>query len=398
MKIFKTIRNQFWKLKKNSLRLKQLKVDQGGTLVTYEYSVTGEWKRYFSRKEVFTIDYGVDVSSVPDGILVIPFLANVLPMSWVCDAEINIGEIEKDFYESISQIKQGYSQMYPMLSFKGMLTATAVKSFKPLLTKTPSAMFFSAGVDSFDTFLSHKEENPLLITLWGSDVRFDDVDGWRLMLERINFMTDSFGLDSAVVKTSFRSFLREGELSELVSISGDNWWHGFQHGIGILCHAAPYAYLTGFKKLYIASSFTPKQKGRVTCASDPTIDEVVSFLGVQVIHDGYEFDRLEKVRHIVNHADRHKEYLPLHVCWEEAGGKNCSHCEKCTRTILEIYACGENPENFGFEPNLISESVVAERRRDSVRWEMNYSPVIKELKSRYTSETIASWASWIFKY
>lgn len=395
MNIFKAIRNRIRGLQKNSLILGELKCS--GNSVTYQYQVKGEWKQYFNNKEKFTVDYGVDVSAVPKGVLVIPFLANVLPISWVCDAEIIVEEIERDFHDSIENFKKGYVEMYPMISFKGKLTTKTISSYEPAPQMT-SALFFSAGVDSFDTFLSHMDEKPLLITLWGSDVTFEDAVGWRSMLQRINYMKDSFGLESVVVKTNFRRFLREGALGRLVKISGDGWWHGFQHGIGILCHAAPYAYLRGFKKLYIASSFTEKQKGKVVCASDPTIDEAVKFLGTHVIHDGYEFDRLCKVSHIVDYARQTNNYLPLHVCWEESGGENCSHCEKCSRTILEIYACGEDPEKFGFNPSLISESAVAKRKSDLTRWEFNYIPVIKALKQRYSEATIAEWAKWIFKY
>ncbi len=78
--------------------------------------------------------------------------------------------------------------------------------------------------------------------------------------------------------------------------SGDGWWHGFQHGIQVIGHAAPITCLMGKSTVYFASSFTSKEKGIITCASDPTIDNHLRFCQVKVVHDGYEFDRQDKVR------------------------------------------------------------------------------------------------------
>lgn len=95
-----------------------------------------------------------------------------------------------------------------------------------------------------------------------------------------------------ICKTNFRSFINERKLNCLVKNSGDGWWHGFQHGIGLLGHGAPIAYLKGLKCIYIASSYTPKDN--VTCASHPSIDNCVEFCNCHIIHDQYEYSRQEK--------------------------------------------------------------------------------------------------------
>ena len=40
--------------------------------------------------------------------------------------------------------------------------------------------------------------------------------------------------------------------------------------------------------------------------------------------------------------------MKLRVCWESEGGNNCSHCEKCYRTILELVSEGADPNEYGF--------------------------------------------------
>ena len=121
MNIFKTIRNQLRKLSKNCLILKSL--ERKGSVVSYQYQLTGEWKQYFNEKEKFTIDYGVDVSTIPEGVLVIPLLANVLPMSWVCDAEVVINEIEKDFYERLEKMMEcNLYDLFPEIKEEDIIT------------------------------------------------------------------------------------------------------------------------------------------------------------------------------------------------------------------------------------------------------------------------------------
>ena len=41
--------------------------------------------------------------------------------------------------------------------------------------------------------------------------------------------------------------------------------------------------------------------------------------------------------------------IQLKVCWRRVAGKNCSSCEKCYRTILNILSNHGDPNEFGFE-------------------------------------------------
>lgn len=351
---------------------------------------------FLFRKQECTMDFGIDVSSVPYGILIIPFISNVLPVAFLCNAEVCADEIDEQFLNSIDNIRCGYQKMYPQLKFDGIFNFKRVKKYTVESKRNGSAMFFSAGIDSFDTLLSHREEKPLLITLWGSDISFEDLHGWEAMKQRIAFTEKTFGAKSVVVKSGFRGFLSERKLSSLVKTTGNGWWYGFQHGIGIIGHAAPYAYLFGFENLYIASSNTEQWK--VACASDPSIDEKVNFLDCKVIHDGYEFDRVEKTRHVVDFYRNNSIVLPIHVCWQEKGGSNCSRCEKCCRTILGIYACGEDPRKFGFNPNLVSEKVVMDGIKHQKDLESDWIPTFRQIGKCYNEDTIEDWAKWCLKY
>ena len=79
-----------------------------------------------------------------------------------------------------------------------------------------------------------------------------------------------------------------------------------------------------------------------------TIDNFVRFCGAKVIHDGYEFSRQDKVHNIIEYCKDNNKNIELRVCWQSTGGRNCCQCEKCYRTMLAIFADGEDPRNYGF--------------------------------------------------
>ena len=299
----------------------------------------------------FFIEYDIDISSVPDSILVIPFLANILPIAWVLDEEIVISEIDAEFYNSIHKFKSGYINMYPMLNFRGSIKCRNIVKNNFVNINNSSRMhplcFFSGGVDSFNTLIRHIDEKPILLSIWGSDVNFDDFEGWNNINKIIDSTVNLFNLKSHKIKSSFRYFLNTELLSYKVQKSGDGWWHGFQHGIGIISHAAPIAWLYKSKICYFASSYSKKDPVTLPCASYPTIDETLHFMETQVIHDGFEQFRQDKIDTIVKFKKEKKYNIKLHVCWQSQGGVNCNKCEKCLRTILGIIVAHGNPDEFG---------------------------------------------------
>ncbi len=329
---------------KNKIEVTEIFVREN--TVSYSYRIEGDWIKYFCLENKLEISYSSPVATVPESVLVIPFLCNVLPIAWLCDAQVCTKEIDKDFYENLERVKDGYRMMYPMLSFEGEIQAEITENIP--IHKNESACFFSGGVDAYTTLFRHMEEQPALITIWGADVKLADEKGWQKVKTHTINTAEEFGLDTVFIKSNFRQMINESGLCALVKDSGDNWWHGFQHGIAIIGHAALISYVYGIKFIYIASSYPEKMKGKYTCASDPAIDNHIHYCGCHTVHDGYELDRQEKVRYLVSQKKDYGRNYDLRVCWESMGGGNCCHCEKCYRTILEIVSEGGNPNECGF--------------------------------------------------
>ena len=100
--------------------------------LSYKYDVSDDLKIYFNDKPL-TIEYETHnfsnelvLKNVPNSILVLPFVGNVLPIIWLFDAELIIPEIDETFYHKVNDIKNGYQQMYPALSFKGSILAEKI--------------------------------------------------------------------------------------------------------------------------------------------------------------------------------------------------------------------------------------------------------------------------------
>ena len=315
--------------------------------ISVDYSVSNTLSKYFNLEEEFFVEFEENIEDVPKGIAVIPFVVNILPIIWLTDSILELRELDEAFYYSINEFKKGYIDMYENVNFKGKVIVKELVdcSYNPT---EKCATFFSGGLDSYSTLVNHLDDKPDLVSLWGSDVTFEDEEGWQKVKKNIIEVGEKYNLKPVFIKSSFRRFIDEGMLTQdFIQILNDNWWHGVQHGIGLIGHIAPYAWKYQLSTQYIASSFSSKS-GKVTCASYPTIDNYIKFGSCNIVHDQFEFDRQDKIEYIVKYCKEKRDKILLRVCWISSGGENCCKCEKCYRTIIGILAEGEDPNEYGF--------------------------------------------------
>lgn len=322
------------------------KVVKNENRISYEFAVTDGLKNYFSEK-TYLIEYPESIETVPDAIAAIPFVCNVLPIVWLTNSALRLKELDKAFYECIPNVRNGFETMFPESSFDGKIDVEKV-----IVCEIPGngscAAFFSGGLDAVNTLVNHLEEKPALISIWGSDIRFDNADGWDVVHRGIAEYAEKYNLPDVMIRSAFREFDDERLLDRRFRQQlQDSWWHGVKHGIGLLGHAAPYAYLHGISTVYIASSNCPAD-GPVRCSSNPLTDNHVRFAAAKVVHDGFEYSRQDKVRNVADYVNQTGDQLLLHVCWESQSGSNCCRCEKCYRTMVGLIAEGADPVDYGF--------------------------------------------------
>ncbi|NLX92374.1 MAG: hypothetical protein GXZ02_00655 [Clostridiales bacterium] len=346
------------KIKLNSIKIT-------GSRILFDYSVSDDIKKYFNLQQPFFIEYGEDVSMVPEAILAIPFFANFLPVAWVTGSALCAESADKNFVENVDAIKQAYTDMYPLMSFGGSLAIQNIVDCSYEKTEKTAA-FFSGGVDSFCTLIRNIEKSPVLMTLWGADIKLTDIEGWAKVEENTNRVARTFGVDKIFIKTSFRRVLNNRELDRLSnSFAGGGWWGCLQHGIAITAHSAPTVWLHKVSVQYLGASFCSKDKN-IHWASYPTIDENMVIGSCRTIHDSFELDRPQKIDEIIRFKRKTDLPINLRVCWESSGGGNCCQCEKCYRTMMGIIAAGANPKDFGFD--MSADSVSLKKIKTFIVW------------------------------
>lgn len=322
------------------------KIEKENNKVCYKFSVSTGLQKYFSDSP-FEIYYPDSIEDIPDAVLAVPFVCNVLPIIWLTDSLLYITELDKMFFKSIPEFKKGYMTMFPEAEFLGNVKVDREVECSSN-SEERSALFYSGGLDSSQTLISHLDENPILLSIWGSDIRYNNEDGWNLVHKVISNTAKKFNLSEYVFHSSFRDFDKESVLqNDFYAKLKDGWWHGVKHGIALLGHVAPFAYKHNITKMYIASSFC-SEDGLIKCASSPLIDNFIKFCGCSVFHDGVEYSRQDKTHNLAEFYNETGIKIDLHVCWESQQGDNCCHCEKCYRTMASLWAENQDPRNFGF--------------------------------------------------
>lgn len=325
------------------VKLNNIQLADDNHKIVYDYTTDADSKKYLNKNVSFYSKYKQDISSVPQSILAIPFVANLMPIAWFAGFDIEVPELDEDFFNALKQVKIEFEKQFSDYELKGNITP--LKLIKNTINASNSAMLFSGGVDAYATYIRTFSETPDLVTILGADIEIDDQSQW---LSFTSFIEEEPLLNNNTkryIETNVRAFYTY-QVELLLKDVG--WWGKVQHGLSLIGSLAPISYLNGYSKIYIASSYT--EQVDIAWGSTPQIDQSISWAGVQVLHDGYELQRQDKVDLITQFSEEKKTNFKLRVCYSELRSSfNCSKCEKCYRTILGLILNGKNPNNYGFK-------------------------------------------------
>ena len=383
-----------------------------GQKITCDVKAEGPVKESFKLKS-FSFDYEANISmeGVPKSIAVLPALGTLLPLSWLFDAVLEVEECDADFYRSIPDIKRGYMNMYPTVSFAGELKVGKICE-NHHEDASGSMTFFSGGLDSHDTAIRHAAEKPALLILRGADIsiRPGDDAGWEEILRQVDHLAGELGSVRYSVVTNFRNVLKYRFLNEWTAGAAGTegtYWYCFQHGLAFATHAAPIAWQKKLETVYIASSYTENEEGMTTCASDPSIDNFVRFCDAHISHDGYEYNRNDKLDHVAAWRRKTGADVYLRVCHskpkgsKDKNGRNCCKCEKCYRTILGLYAIKEDPARYGFDYgdfDKLANEIHNKAFRIVRLFNLRYIPIIQKMKENYKPEEVPESMKWFYNF
>ncbi|WP_344334007.1 hypothetical protein [Kitasatospora putterlickiae] len=193
-----------------------------------------------------------------------------------------------------------------------------------------TGLFFTLGVDSFYSLLrdgEHRTEpghRPVTELLFVNFEQHTGPDHDRL-LDRVRLVAGRSGCRAVVVETNLRTLT-----APLVR------WEDY-HGAALGSTALALQGLLG--RCLIAAGF--EYRHLPPYGSHPVLDHLWSTEALEVVHDGADATRAQKVARRLARSELALGNLA--VCWRDRPGRNCGACEKCLRTMVALELAGVLP-------------------------------------------------------
>jgi len=183
--------------------------------------------------------------------------------------------------------------------------------------------FFTGGVDSFHTYIRHRDAITYALYLHGADILLSEEEHRTVVAEKLSDAAGEMGVKFIEVESNMRDF-------------SDRYccWGKEFHGVGLVATAMLFAGEIG--KVAIASS-DPFYRAP-PWGSHALTDSLWSTDRLEIVHDGIESQRYEKVV-AISKSDLALKYLRVCGC-NEPGVYNCCRCEKCLRTMVSLRLAG----------------------------------------------------------
>lgn len=330
---------------KNKIVLDKIIVEKN--LVLYDFHTNDELSDYFETQRMF-IQYEEDVSDVPLSILSIPFVNTMAGFSWLSDSMLFVDEIDATYYESFKQLKRAYSELHHV-AMSGMFVPSRIVKNVLENNAKQSILLFGGGVDCHSSFLRNRQSCSHIVNIYGWLKSVDETNAVDVSdKETTTEYAKQMGVEAIHVRSNFASQFNLSEVDRKLCnpIVGTSYWYGLLHPMAFLSISSIIAWKYGISSLIIASSFT-KERVNIHCASYITTDSEFRFAtNGNTLHDGFELDRQDKVKVLVDYQKATDKPCRIQAC--SFNDHNCCECEKCFRTIVELVAENADPRDFGF--------------------------------------------------
>ncbi len=313
-------------------------------------------KKYLHSDFFARYDDDIDLSKLDYSVQILPFISNVISIIWISGRTYYIDSLDEEFYNSMKIVKKIFKRMYPKTKWNGELIPRKLvkNTFTPQYEpdgKERTALLFSGGLDSVTSSLHHRDKKQLLVTLNGHwDLPLHDKELFRKRKKELQAWGKRFGYENTFIDSNYYEFLNRWVLDR-ISPEISSWRIFTVEGIGWAGVAAPVMALKGYQTLLHGSTIT--WEFNFPAAANPFIDDNIYFSGMRLKHDLFDMHRLGKCEYVAKVCEEEGLKRPyIRVC-EERQRKNCCwRCDKCIRTIMELYIAGEDPRDYGFNCNV----------------------------------------------
>jgi hypothetical protein len=283
-----------------------------------------------------------------------PFAAALLIPSMKVGEDLIIkGSISKQLYSGMHEIMDevlGWGIHLKRIKIKvDTLTEDTHKAQK-------TASFFTGGVDSFYTYLKHKNDTEKsdridsFILVRGFDIDLSENDIWSVALKNIEAVAKEEQVEMVAVESNVRQVVIP------ILSDKDDWENPWDYIHGGCLAAVGLFLRKKYARIYIPSTYSDsEQRPRGT---SPTIDKHWAAEKLSFLHDGTEATRLNKVCWQIAKSPVALKYL--RVCFMNSVGEyNCGTCDKCLRTMVNLYIAGVLKKSGTF-PNTLDLQLIAD--------------------------------------
>ena len=317
-----------------------------GDTIRTELSPSQSVSRFFTG-EPLTVSYDTPVESVPDSILTIPALAQVCPVAWANGAAVSVGQVDKQFYEGLNEVRETLCDMYDFFDGGEIRAREIIETDVPERTAA-SGLLFTGGVDSTTSFFRHQDESPTVISIRGWTIRPGQSHDtkWKHQKERTRAFANEQDVESAFIDSNMLSCLDSAMLlAHYKRFVDGGWYSSIGHGLGLLGLCAPLTVSKGITDLYIAA--THWEGIDLEWGSRPDIDNHVRWGETNCHHDCYDQTRQERLSLLANLINTEGKAVELQTCNRQTD-TNCNACEKCYRTAIGLKLAGLDPNDHGY--------------------------------------------------
>jgi hypothetical protein len=234
-----------------------------------------------------------------------------------------------------------------------------------------SASFFSGGVDSFYTYLKHKEDQveadriDSFILVNGFDIDLRNARLWERTRQSIEAIATADKIDLIQVVSNIKNLVDP-------VLSWDYTHGGCLAAVGLFLRRA-------FRQIYIASSYTVAEQ--FPWGSNLATDGYWSTERTTFVHDGTEATRTSKVISQIARSPLALERL--RVCFaNEKEAYNCGQCDKCLRTMINLYVADALDRSATFPHHIDPELVAAVPTTEGEHGGIFHNENLQALKER----------------
>lgn len=202
---------------------------------------------------------------------------------------------------------------------------------------------FSGGIDSLFTLARHHTEvlgdgDALvddLLSIAGFNTDFNDV---KHMIDHLAPFAERFERRLLPIITN----IRYGDHGVETPYSVERWMCSVAHGS--MLSLIPHLFEKRYMNLLVPA--THEYYALIPWGSHPLTDPLFSSSTLSIQHEGTSFSRIERTRFL---ATSDLALGLMHVCWKDYKDGNCSHCEKCLRTMATLDLMGAKERATAFD-------------------------------------------------